>query len=119
MKDVLNDDDFDGNDDHIDALKDEVNHLRALLADKTNVLIVLDGGLVQSVGVDGPIGRIAVIDYDIDGLDKGDLTPIPQGKRGEKPQLAYCRFEKPWRKKRELRSVHGALDRDFAKKEEQ
>lgn len=44
-----------------------------------NVIIVLEGGLVSDIISDSPDLHAFVIDYDIEGADENDLTPIPQG----------------------------------------
>lgn len=43
-----------------------------------NVIIVLEGGLVSDIISDSPDLHAFIIDYDIEGADENDLTPIPQ-----------------------------------------
>jgi hypothetical protein len=45
---------------------------------KPRMVIVLDGGLVQNILANFDVEVIS-IDYDIDGADEEDLTPVPQG----------------------------------------
>jgi hypothetical protein len=50
------------------------------LADIPKVVVTLDGGVVQSIlATDGTPVRAMVIDYDTEGADESDLTPVPQG----------------------------------------
>lgn len=54
-----------------------------------NLFIVVEGGLVKEVLADGALVGLPfkLIDYDVDGSDEADLTPIPQDGGGT--ELAY------------------------------
>jgi hypothetical protein len=43
-----------------------------------DIIIIVEGGLVQNVLCNSRGLRIYKIDYDIEGADESDLTPIPQ-----------------------------------------
>ncbi len=50
------------------------------MTEEIKILIVMEGGLIQSVHQLGTIPiQALVIDYDTDGADKVDLETIPQG----------------------------------------
>jgi hypothetical protein len=59
--------------------------------------VVLEGGLVQIIlsqewPAHIPPPRVVIVDYDIDGVDKEDLTHFSIG---GKPMIALCRSEMP------------------------
>jgi hypothetical protein len=58
--------------------------------DHTPIIVIMDGGIIQEVVTrDGTTGRpLLLIDYDTDGMDPVDLTPVPQDTEG-KWSLAY------------------------------
>lgn len=60
---------------------------------KNRIVIVMDGGLVQSIIADRPSEvDIAVVDYDTDGAYDFELSMVPQGFGREEPAYV-CRFE--------------------------
>lgn len=54
----------------------------------TKAVIIIEGGIVQSVLTNDKDLTISVIDYDTDGIPNCQLSPIPQGE-GRKDVLAY------------------------------
>ncbi|BAV63140.1 hypothetical protein GR702_08315 [Novosphingobium sp. FGD1] len=44
---------------------------------EANIVVTLDGGLVQGIAADRPI-TVRVVDYDVEGADSGDLVMIPR-----------------------------------------
>lgn len=48
------------------------------------LLIVMEGGLIQSIHTNDPDWNvpIVIIDYDTEGADPEDLTPVPQDDDG-------------------------------------
>jgi hypothetical protein len=59
----------------------------------TRIIIHLDGGLVQSVYLDGtgPIEAAVIVDTDIEGAEESELTKVEQ--EGAKTLAAYIRGE--------------------------
>jgi hypothetical protein len=57
----------------------------------TNIIIEMDGGLIQRVSVDHDDVNIRVLDYDIEDIEKEDISLIPQGiEPGSRIQEAYA-----------------------------
>lgn len=74
---------------------------------KPKVVIVLDGGLVQdilsTIAVD-----VAVVDYDVEGVDEDRLTEIPQG--DDRPaEPAYCWYQRADRMPKRIREMFRAV----------
>jgi hypothetical protein len=58
---------------------------------KPKIVIVMDGGIIQHILADTKNVEIALIDYDIEGMEEEKLTDIPQTEQllGAK-EKAYC-----------------------------
>ncbi len=59
--------------------------------DKTNLVIVLDGGLIQEVLSSKDNVTVSIVDYDAEGAEESELSQIPQ-ERG-KLSDAVCRHD--------------------------
>lgn len=65
-------------DDEIDGLCERLN-CGTLPSQDVNVVVELDGGLVEGIVADRPI-KVRVVDYDVEGADPDGLVLIPQDK---------------------------------------
>jgi hypothetical protein len=58
---------------------------------QTKLYIVIEGGCVQSVCSDDPAAfagvEVVVIDYDTEGADAADITPVCQGDGTSEPAI--------------------------------
>jgi hypothetical protein len=54
------------------------------------VIIVIEGGLVQSILSDSPDVQAAVIDYDTECAEEGETVEIPQSLEGHPTALAFA-----------------------------
>ena len=52
--------------------------VRHIAAKRPRILITIEGGLIQDALADADC-EILIIDYDTEGVDEADLTPVPQG----------------------------------------
>ena len=59
------------------------------------VVVVLDGGLVQAICTLGVQVEVIVIDYDTDGADDHELTPIMQGEGQSVDAITYSEMAAP------------------------
>ena len=62
--------------DEIDVLCMRINE-GTQLPPEANVVVTLDGGLVQGIAADRPI-TLRVVDYDVEGADPDDLVMLPR-----------------------------------------
>jgi len=65
-------------DDEIDGLCERLN-CGTLAPQDVNVVVELDGGLVEGIVADRPI-KVRVVDYDVEGADPDGLVLVPQDK---------------------------------------
>jgi len=56
---------------------------------ETNVVIELDGGLVQGIIADRPI-TVRVVDYDVESTDPGGLVLVPRNNGDPVPASISC-----------------------------
>lgn len=56
---------------------------------ETNIVVTLDGGLVQTVVADRPI-MVRVVDYDVEGADPDRLLMVPQDNGDAVPASVTC-----------------------------
>jgi hypothetical protein len=78
---------------------------------KNRIVVVIEGGLVQTILADDPDGIEAVVlDYDTEGADPGDYTTITQSDGSESdafvqvepPDHARISIDEVYQKAREL-----------------
>lgn len=62
--------------DKIDDLCMRINH-GTQLSVEANIVVMLDGGLVQGIAADRPI-TVRVVDFDVEGADPDDLVMLPR-----------------------------------------
>lgn len=62
--------------DEIDDLCTRINS-GAPLAPEANIVVTLDGGLVQGIAADRPI-TVRVVDFDVEGANPDDLVMVPR-----------------------------------------
>ena len=53
------------------------------------IIVVIEGGLVQSILSDGPC-KAAVIDYDTECAEEGSTVEIPQALEGQPTEPAFA-----------------------------
>jgi len=73
-------------DDEIDGLCERLN-CGPLTPQDVNVVVELDGGLVEGIVADRPI-KVRVVDYDVEGADPNGLVMVPQDKGNSIPAAA-------------------------------
>lgn len=88
----------------IDRLCEQINTDQG-----AEIVIICDGGLVHEVLSSEELGDCTVLDYDTEGADPDELTPIPQGKAGDfedaaigSPQVSVMRAR--------LAEINGAIE---------
>jgi hypothetical protein len=73
-------------DDEIDGLCERLS-CGTLTRQDVNVVVELDGGLVEGIVADRPI-NVRVVDYDVEGADPDGLVMVPQDKGDSIPAVA-------------------------------
>ncbi len=73
-------------DDEIDGLCERLS-CGTLTPQDVNVVVELDGGLVEGIVADRPI-KVRVVDYDVEGADPDGLVLVPQDKGDSIPAAA-------------------------------